>query len=154
LANAQEITLVINEFMADNTSVIADPSGKFEDWIEVYNFGDDPIDLGGFYFTDDLSNPKLYRIPVGNDSTIVQAKSYMVLWADDDWEEGVRHLEFKLSRQGEAIAIFKQDGETLIDSVSFKTQYPDKSYGRNPVNTSEWIYFDQATPGSINASKK
>ena len=36
------IPLVINEFLASNnsTSGISDPQGEYDDWIEIYNFGD------------------------------------------------------------------------------------------------------------------
>ena len=38
-------TLFINEFMASNSSDsgIHDPAGDYDDWIEIYNFGDTPI---------------------------------------------------------------------------------------------------------------
>jgi len=136
--------------MADNTNFIKDESGKFEDWIEIYNYGDKPVDIGGLYFTDDINVPKTYRIPTGNDSTIIPPKSFLLFWADDEWEEGVYHLEFKLSRKGEQVAIFDADGETLIDSVSFKSQLPNISFGRKSDNSNEWMEFDVPTPGKSN----
>ncbi len=149
-AIAQQKTIVINEFMADNASVIADESGKFEDWIEIYNYGDEPVNIGGCFFTDDFADPVLFRIRQGNDSTIIPPKSHLLLWADDDWEEGIFHLEFKLSRQGEQIAIYDEDGATLIDSVSFRMQIPDQSMGRKSDNHPAWISFEQPTPGKAN----
>ena len=52
-------TLVINEFMADNEGTIEDPDdpGDFPDWIEIYNYGDDPVDIGGMYISDRLLGP-------------------------------------------------------------------------------------------------
>lgn len=152
--SGQQKTIVINEFMADNASVIADESGKFEDWIEVYNYGDVPVDIGGCYITDDYEQPNLFRIRQGNDSTIIQPKSYLLLWADDDWEEGILHLEFKLSRQGEQIAFYDTDGTTLIDSLSFQMQMPDHSFGRFPDGQPDWADFDQPTPGFSNAKNE
>lgn len=149
-AFAQSQTIVINEFMADNASVITDETGEYEDWIEIYNFGDEPVDIGGWFFTDDFDEPKAFRIRQGNDSTIVPPKSHLLLWADDDWEQGILHLEFKLSRKGEQIAIYDMDGETLIDSVSFKLQLPDHSRGRKSDNASEWVDFKMPTPGTSN----
>lgn len=149
-AFAQSKTIVINEFMADNASVITDETGEYEDWIEIYNFGDEPVDIGGWFFTDDFDDPKVFRIRQGNDSTIVPPKSHLLLWADDDWEQGILHLEFKLSRKGEQIAIYDMDGETLIDSVSFQVQLPDQSHGRKSDNASEWVDFQMPTPGTSN----
>lgn len=146
----QQNTVVINEFMADNTSVITDESGKYEDWIELYNFGKEPVNIGGWFITDDVNEPRKFKIREGNDSTIIGPKSYLLLWADDDWEEGILHLEFKLSRQGEQIAIFGADGKTLIDSVSFKMQQPNHSKGRLPDGADEWVEFENPTPGAAN----
>jgi len=39
-----------NEFLASNTnSLIIPATGRYDDWIELYNFGSVPIDLSGFY---------------------------------------------------------------------------------------------------------
>ncbi len=57
--------LFINEFMADNDSIIADEYGEYDDWIEIYNSEPTPIDLGGMYLTDDLSEPTKFMISVG-----------------------------------------------------------------------------------------
>ena len=47
-------TLVINEFMASNSNCIQDPQGQYDDWVELYNYGTDAIDVGGIYLTDNL----------------------------------------------------------------------------------------------------
>ena len=52
-----EIHLVINEFMASNSSESRDPQGEYEDWIEIHNYGAEAINVGGLYLTDDLSAP-------------------------------------------------------------------------------------------------
>ena len=39
----------INEVMASNTKTLADPQGDFDDWIELFNAGDTPVDLTGMY---------------------------------------------------------------------------------------------------------
>ena len=36
-------TLVINEFMASNSSCIRDPQGQYDDWVELYNYGTDDM---------------------------------------------------------------------------------------------------------------
>ncbi len=41
---------------------------------------------------------------------------------------------------------------TLIDSVIFKPQYSDISYGRNLDNSNEWNYYGNPTPGQPNAT--
>jgi len=57
--------LFINEFMADNDSIIADEFSQYDDWIEIYNAGVSAVDLGGMYLTDNLDDPMNWMIPVG-----------------------------------------------------------------------------------------
>ena len=56
---AQGVPLVINEFMASNNSASGfhDPAGDYDDWIEIYNFSDIPVDLAGMYLSDNPDNP-------------------------------------------------------------------------------------------------
>ena len=49
--------LVISEFMAVNGSVLTDADRDFSDWIEVYNPGSEPINLGGWHLTDEATRP-------------------------------------------------------------------------------------------------
>lgn len=56
--------LVINEFMAHNTSTWEDPdeAGEWPDWIELYNASDHPVTLNGMYLTDDANDPTKWRV--------------------------------------------------------------------------------------------
>jgi hypothetical protein len=73
--------LAINEFMASNRGSVEDPQGQFDDWIELHNYGPDPIDIGGLYLTDDLSNPDKWLISGdGRTATTIPAGGYLVIW--------------------------------------------------------------------------
>ena len=143
--------LFLNEFMADNQNTIADPQGDFDDWIEIYNSSTSSVDIGGLYLTDDLEIPLKYRIPFGNpDSTTIPPKGHLLLWADKDPEDGILHLDFKLSKDGEEIGLFNADGISLIDSVSFGAQQTDISTGRARDGNREWTVWQEPTPGASN----
>jgi len=58
--------VTINEFMAANTSTLADEDGDFPDWIEVFNSGPGAADLGGWYLTDDSSLLAKWPFPATN----------------------------------------------------------------------------------------
>ena len=47
-----QTNLLITEFMASNTSTLADEDGDFEDWIEIYNPGTNTVDLNGWFLRD------------------------------------------------------------------------------------------------------
>lgn len=150
--SAQIPTIVINEFMADNVTTIADPSGSYDDWIEIYNYGDEPVDIGGMYFTDNFADTAKWQVPAGNDSTIISSKGFLLLWADNDPEEGVLHLDIKLSKNGEQIGVLMNDGSIFIDSLSFGPQSADISFGRKTDAAPNWIFFDEPTPCAPNGS--
>jgi len=127
------IPLAINEFMASNSSSMRDLQGQYDDWVELYNYGTDAINVGGMYLTDNPSVPSKWRIPYGNSAvTTIPAGGYLLIWADGDITDSGLHVNFKLDAGGEQIALFDSDGSTLIDSVVFGEQTADISFGRYP----------------------
>ena len=149
--NAQQIAtgICINEFMASNLETISDEHGEFNDWIEIYNAGNEAIDIGGLNFTDNLNNPTNWQIPTTYpDSTTIQPGEYLLLWADNDIQQGILHLGFQLNILGEQIGIY--NGVTPIDTLTFDVQQTDISYGRLPDGSDNWEFFDPATPAETN----
>jgi len=140
-------TLRINEFSAINSSYICPETGISSDWIEIYNYGTDRVDLLGLNITDNLSIPNKWQIP---SSLILEPDSFIILWADGLPGTGPDHLTFKLSGEGEQIGIFTPFSLQLIDSYVYGPQLEDISMGRNPDDISEWVYFTTITPDSIN----
>ncbi|MHC4326397.1 MAG: chitobiase/beta-hexosaminidase C-terminal domain-containing protein [Planctomycetota bacterium] len=149
--NQAGIPLVINEFMASNSTVIRDPQGQYDDWIEIYNYGTEAIDTGGMYLTDDLSVPAKWRVPVNNAAaTTIGGGGYLLIWADNDTTDAGLHANFKLSAGGEEIGLFDNDGITLIDSIVFAGQTTDISFGRNRDAGDDWQSFGSPSPGAQN----
>jgi hypothetical protein len=140
--------LVINEFQTDNETGIQDESGAFEDWVELYNPTENNISLSGYYLTDDFENPKQWAFP----DTSIAPGEYLLLWADNDDEEGPLHTNFGLSNDGEELGLYFQDVLELfvVDSISFGPLADDISYGRKTDGAEEWVTFDVPTPGSAN----
>ncbi len=125
--------LVINEFMADNDSIAADPTGDYDDWIELYNSSPSSISLEGYHLSDDLEDPAQWTFPAAT----IAAGGYLCIWADnDEGDEGV-HTNFKLSKSGEAIILSASDG-SVIDQVVFGAQETDVSTGRHPNGNGEF----------------
>ena len=143
--------IYINEFLASNDACCPDENGEYDDFIEIYNGGSSAVDIGGMYITDDLNNPTKYQIP-DTSSTIstISPNGFLLLWADKDSEQGILHLDIKLSTDGESIGLFASDGITVIDSLTYNEQTPDISYGRVSDGGDEWLLFDLPTPGTTN----
>ncbi len=151
-AIGQPYSIVINEFMAKNDSFIQDPNGDYDDWIEIYNTGDEAVDISGMFLTDNLSFPDKWRIPDNNTpETIIPPHGYLLIWADNEPNEGTLHANFKLSADGEEIALIDGDGN-LIDSITFGPQQPDVSYGRLSDGAESWRFFDVPSPAASNMS--
>ena len=143
--------LYINEFMASNDSSYADENGDFDDWIEIFNAYDEAKDIGGMYITDDLADPTAYQIPDTNpELTTIPAGGYLILWADKEPEQGILHVDLKLSSGGEQIGLFEADGTTVVDSLTFGEQTTDISMGRIPDGSDNWQFFETPTPGASN----
>lgn len=143
--------LFINEWMADNDGTIEDPDdpGAFEDWFELYNAEDFPIDLGGMHLTDNLADPTKFEIPAG---VIIPAHGYLLFWADGDTSQGPTHADFSLSKSGEAIGLFgaRQDCLAQIDAITFGAQTTDVSQGRYADGRTCIRTLSAASPGAPN----
>lgn len=142
--------LLINEVMSVNEGTVTDEQGEQEDWIEIYNAGNSPVDLGGFYLSDDPLELQKYEIPTTQANlTIIPAKGFLLLWADKDTEQGINHLDFKLSN-GETLFLVDAAGN-VISSITPPTLLGDESYGRLQDGGSEWQIFSQtASPLASN----
>lgn len=144
--------LYINEIMAVNVSDTIDNEGENEDWIEIYNPNNFSVDLSGYHLTDNFGGgswevPSLYP-----DSVTVPAEGFLLFWADNDEEQGVRHTDFKLSASGETIVLLSRDNFTVADSEAYPVQSEDVSWGREEDGGDNWIYFipESTTPENSN----
>ncbi len=54
--------VIISEFMAVNSNGIEDEDGDRSDWIELYNMGNVPVNLGGWHLTDKQSDLTKWEI--------------------------------------------------------------------------------------------
>jgi hypothetical protein len=144
-------SVVINELMASNLTHSADPQGQFDDWIELYNAGAEPVDVAGLYLTDDASEPRKWRIPAGDPAlTTIPAQGFLVIWADGDTGDSGLHADFGLSAEGDEVALFDSDGVTRLDRVKFGRQLNDLSYGRYPDGADDLRLMVMPTPGESN----
>ncbi|MCI0746445.1 MAG: lamin tail domain-containing protein [Verrucomicrobia subdivision 3 bacterium] len=115
----------INELMADNLTAVPN-GGTYPDWIELYNAGGAPVDIGGWSLSDD-GDPRKFIFPA---NTTIPAGDYLVVWCDSvtNTTPGL-HTGFALGRNGETISLYNTL-TSRIDAVTFGLQLPDYSIGR------------------------
>ncbi|HAQ38752.1 MAG TPA: hypothetical protein DCX89_09620 [Saprospirales bacterium] len=126
--------VVINELLAQNTSVVTDEAGDYEDWVELYNNNDFEVDLSAFYLSDKTENVSKWSFPEG---TVIPANGYLIVWADEEQEEGDLHANFKLSASGESVTL-SDPLQNLVDQVIFTAQTTDMAYARVPNGTGDF----------------
>ena len=145
VANATFAQIKINEIQSTNTKTITDPDyGKRGDWIELYNMGTSPVAIGGYFLTDDASEPRKWSLPSG---TTLAAKSFLIIWADG--KASGLHTNYKLSSDGEKLKLFSST-MLLLDTVTFDSLDPDVAYGRKVDGTGTWDRLSIPTPGKAN----
>ena len=143
-----ESAVFINEILAANASTNIDSYfNDFSDWIELYNSGEEPVDLAGYFLTDDLTDPFKWEI---RPDTIISAGGFKIFWADG--EDVYNHMNFQLKMEGEEISLVSPEG-MLIDSFAYDVQLPDVSFGRQPDGNPDRFYFGEPTPNASNSTQ-
>ena len=114
-----------------------------DDWIELYNGGDETIDLDGCYLTDDLDNPTLYQIKNINIKPGAYASVSISKYKG----------AFSISPSGETIYLFAQDGRTVLDFFESGVQRLGMSSGRIESDPSiRRVFFNNPTKEKKNSS--
>jgi hypothetical protein len=113
--------------LASNDSLLFDLNGEDEDWIELVNTTNAPIDLAGFYLSDDPLDLMAWAFPAG---TTIPANGYLLVWADNDVNQLGLHANFKLSAGGDYV--YLSHGFNLHDQIAFGPQIANVSYARCP----------------------
>jgi hypothetical protein len=61
--NAGAQSIALNEVMASNSVTLTDQDGDYEDWIELFNYGSEPVNLEGFGLSDNYDDPFRWVFP-------------------------------------------------------------------------------------------
>jgi hypothetical protein len=113
--------VVITEFMASNSSGLADEDGAREDWVEIFNAGTNTVDLLNWSLTDNAGNLTKWRFP----STNIAPGRYMVVFASNKNRRtpgAPLHTNFRLDpNPGEYLALVRPD---LTIAAQFSPAYP------------------------------
>lgn len=141
--------LVLTEFMASNSGTLADDFGNYEDWIEIYNSSPTNVSLYGWSLTDSASSLNKWQFPATN----LPPGGYLVVFASDRNRRtpgAVLHTNFKLSADGEYLALIRPDGSIATQfSPQYPAQMPDVSFGPGYTTISQKL----VTTGAVGRVK-
>ena len=140
----------INEVSASN-SIYVNEYFKHNDWVELYNTTDQPIDVEGMYLSDNLKKPQKYQITKGNTSinTIIPAHGYLVIWCDKLDPLSQLHASFKLDADGGDVLLTAAD-ESWNDHLVYTTMKGDETVGRYPDGSANVIKMNLPTIAKSN----
>ena len=148
-AGTVENSVVLNEIMASNRSVLKDEDGEYVDWIELHNRGGSRIALSGFGLSDDETQRMKWQFPKG---TVIEPYGYLVVFASGKNRDGTNgqglHTNFSINATKETIVLSNARGQ-LLDRVVVEGLDKDQSLARH-AGTGVWQIQSQATPGFSN----
>lgn len=164
LGDCEQPSIRINEICASNKSAISDEYGNYSDWFEIYNDGDEVINLAGLYLTDNSRKSTKYMIPYGYEETKVAPKDRVLVWADGNSFRGALHAGFKLANTSNSyLAINMKCGDNVyvVDDAEYGYTDENNSYGLLSDGGDEWVTFGECsggrvyspTPGTANSSR-
>ena len=142
------IILVVNELMASNAGEVMSPAINFDSWIELYNPGDQAVNIGGMYLSNNADNPTLWQMP--QDMGTIPAKGFRVVWlGSNDIKDN--QAPFKLDCDGGTIYLSDNKGE-LITSQTYPEAISHTAWARKTDGGDDWGWTADATPGATNAT--
>lgn len=143
-----DLGVKINELAPSGTSNAVDESGIQEDWCELYKIPGSTFNWNNVWITDDPQDANKWKLK--NVSSSIGP--FFLLWADDQPEEGFRHLSFKLNNQSEFLGIsFLDNGEFhWLDSTSYADVPLQHSWGKAEDGVGPWVDFSLSTPNISN----
>ena len=137
----------INEVSA-NDGIYVDEYFKRQDWVELYNTTDQPIDVAGMYLSDNPEKPQKYQISLGDSQssmsnhnsqfsilnsqlTTIPAHGHLIIWCDKQSPLSQLHASFKLDADGDELLLTAADG-SWTDRFVYPAHEKDQTVGRYP----------------------
>ena len=141
-------SISINEVYNGDTDTLVGTVESHE-WIELYNGGDESVDLSGLYLTDNEDLTR-WRFP-SNDSSIIAAKGFLIVYGDKDPSHTeILEANFKKIKTGDVISLSKVRGLDTTVLSSLVTPGSLTSQGRLPDGSATIVLFDYHSFNSIN----
>ena len=138
--------LRLNEICCGNFSMLADPdTGEYGDYIELINTGSEPVNLEGYFLSDNGKKRNRFRLP----ALELGPGECAVLWADGSGTSGKKtgqaiHLNFSL-KEGDTLWFTSPHG-VLLDRGTVPK--PEKNISLTRMGE-DWVQA-YGTPGKAN----
>ncbi len=139
----------ISEFQANNQHGLKDEAGENTGWIEIYNPGVTPLNLGGWFLTDTVTNLTRWKFP----TVWLLPEKYLLVFTSGKGRGAVPghlHASVELRPEGGYLALVDRSTNVVSEFADYPEQPPDTSYGRAAGELSMVGRFVRPTPGKPN----
>jgi Lamin Tail Domain/CotH kinase protein len=110
------------------------------DWLELYNHGNTPVNVGGAYLSD-APTSNFFRIP---DGTTIPARGFLTY--------DQNQLGFELFAGGESVFLWSTNRARILDAIDFRGQSNNVTSGRSPDGGPFLYGLAQGTRGAPNSA--
>ena len=142
----QKGQLKINELMQSNIDCLMDDLNDFPDsWVELYNSGDTPVNLGKYKLGVEANVASAWQLP----PMTIDSHGFVVVFAD---KVGKRlHTDFRLDsgKGGSVYLFFNGEVDDKRENIE-KQPAPNISLGVKTETDDSWGYQYEPTPGAAN----
>lgn len=107
-----------------------------KDTVELFNEGDEPVDLSGWFLTDNRNNPGKFRIPIG---TMIKPQEFVLFDEDDFMSHPDSSRAFSLSSLGEEIYLFSANDTGSLTGYMHGFEF---GAAENGVSFGRWVASD------------
>ena len=132
----------INEFMPSPKTIDFDGDGEanyLDEYIELYNPADAPVDLSGWQLDDSEGGSQPYRLPQGS---VIPAHSFLLFFRKD--------TGIALNNGGDSVRLLAPDGVILADQATYDHSSGDTPWSRTVDGGGEWTESYPPSPGGPN----
>ncbi|HET6245489.1 MAG: CotH kinase family protein [Bacteroidetes bacterium] len=142
----------INEYSCSNISTITDNFNEYEDWVELYNAGAAPVNLLGYFLSDNPNKPSKWTFPA---MSIAAGGKVLVFCSGRSGIAGTNvHANFKLTQTKPESIVFSNNLGVLLESIELVPTQKNHSRGRTTDGSALWSLFTTPTPNASNANPK
>ena len=148
--------VVINEFSCSNYSL--NVAGNNEDFVELFNETAAPIDLGGWYMSDDIDDPTKFEIPAG---TVVPPNGFLTIICSGEAQAGnlygggYLNTNFRIHQCKDESVVLADATGSIVESYTYgtdiSTNQEDHSWARSADGAGDWKVCTDPTPNGTNA---
>lgn len=152
----QGSALIMTEINPSNSTAYVDNKGNPSDYIEIYNGGQEAVNLSGYGLSDDPAKVLKWKFP----DVAIGPGEYLVVFASGEDKDSTDlaakalHTNFRISTYRESIVLSDAAGY-ILDQVSMPEIPPKTAYSRklggDGAYLPEWELTTTPTPGAINS---